>query len=60
MPYLKNSAIKKYIKEKGWRTSSDFCEVLDRKVNKLIDEAITNKETNDPKRKTLNGEDIAQ
>lgn len=58
MPYLKNSAVKKAIKEKGWRCSGDFLESLDRKVHELIDDAISAKENNDPKRKTVQGEDL--
>jgi len=59
MPYLKNSAIKKLIKEKGFRCKADFIEALDRKVHKLVEDAIVNKETNDPKRKTVSAVDIS-
>lgn len=58
MAYLKNSAVKKLIKEKGFRCSGDFIESLDRSVEKLIISSIENKVNNDPKRKTVSAEDV--
>lgn len=58
MPYIKTCSVRKAIKEQGFRVSKDFVEALDRKVSDIINESIENLQSNDPKRKTVKGEDI--
>lgn len=53
---VKFSLIKKYVKGLGFRTSKEVTDILNRKVQEILDKAVM--KAKDDKRKTIQGQDI--